>query len=384
MVPIGPVQQLDEASVRLTNQLLRMLPHSDSAGFSSITDAVDALLGTAHELFFHDVRVLAGSTLPRDLGASFATEFWLPPDPEVGVLTVDLNVTEYWLETLLDDEPPRERRLAPLTPRDFGLVTFVLLHVADAISKAGFPPLVLSSEPPARAEALAAIRDVERVVEVVFGVTSGRSAGLVRLFVPVGMVRSLSSFAASAPASRNDMERFTDAFSDLPVSMVASLGHAMLTPSEARFLDAGDVILPAVHAAVIDGVESCQGAVALRNTTDVSAGWAGAFTPSDSGTWQLEIDRYLKHIQDEDMPREAVEDDQTEMLERASVRVEFRLGEVSLELGELADIAPGYVLDTGRGVGEGVDIVAGGRKIARGELVSIDGRLGIRVVSTER
>lgn len=382
VVAVEPAAHIGGDAARLTNRLLRLIPGREAERFDELTRAVDGLIGTKHSLFFHDMRITHGEALPQQPGAAFATEFWLPPDPEVGVLMVDMNVTEHWLETLLDDEPPAERRLSAVTAREFGLVTFVLLHVADALKQAGFPPLMLSTEPPPRSEPLAAVRDVERVAEVVFGVTSTRSAGLVRLFIPVGMVQSLESFSNQRSRTRAGFERLREAYPDLDVTLGLSLGFAMLTPSEADYLEAGDVILPTSHALEDDSVGDAESVVVLSSGHDADAGWCGSVSAADGGTWALEIDSFSQK-KDAGMSENATEDDQTEMIEAANVRVEFGLGEVEMPLAELGELKPGYLLETDRQVGDGVDIIANGRKVATGELVSIDGKLGIRVMSVD-
>lgn len=59
------------------------------------------------------------------------------------------------------------------------------------------------------------------------------------------------------------------------------------------------------------------------------------------------------------------------------VRVE--LGSVSMKAREWAQLRPGDVLETGRRIAEPVLLRAGGRVLARGELVNIEGELGVRV-----
>ena len=382
ITPVEPVEYLDSAAMELGNRLLRLVPSRDAEHYPGIAGAVDALLGTRHEIFFHGIDVVRGDELPKDLGASFATEFWLPPDPEIGVATIDQNVTEHWLETLLDDEPPTERRLSPVTPRDFGLVTFVLLHVVDTLKQEGFPPITLSTESPGAHDPLAAVRDVERVAQAVFGVTSQRSGGLIRLFVPVGMIQSLESFARPDQRARSSFSRLRASHPGLEVGFECAVGSTMLTPSELDYLKLGDVILPDRHGLASEEVDDPCDVVVLGHGGDSDWGWTGRVRASEGGTWTIDIHEYSQR-QDQDMSQDVVEEDQTEMIEQANVRVEFGLGHITLPLAELGDLKSGYVLETDREVGDGVDIVTSGRKVATGELVSIDGRLGIRVVSVE-
>jgi type III secretion protein Q len=70
-----------------------------------------------------------------------------------------------------------------------------------------------------------------------------------------------------------------------------------------------------------------------------------------------------------------------EPLDDLPVRVSFDLGERSIPLHELQSLAPGYTFDLGRDLRRSVQVRANGMLIGEGELVDIDGRLGV-VVNT--
>lgn len=53
------------------------------------------------------------------------------------------------------------------------------------------------------------------------------------------------------------------------------------------------------------------------------------------------------------------------------------LGEVRLTIGEIAALAPGAVVELDRQAGEPVDVYVNDRLIGRGELVLVDGRIGV-------
>jgi type III secretion system YscQ/HrcQ family protein len=56
------------------------------------------------------------------------------------------------------------------------------------------------------------------------------------------------------------------------------------------------------------------------------------------------------------------------------------IGKKTTSVGELMKMKIGHVIDLGRPPGETVDLVVNGRLIARGELVDIDGQLGVRIL----
>lgn len=63
------------------------------------------------------------------------------------------------------------------------------------------------------------------------------------------------------------------------------------------------------------------------------------------------------------------------------IKLTFDLGERTLSLGELQILAPGYVFDLGRDLRQAVTIRANGMRVGEGELVDIEGRTGVAVLS---
>lgn len=68
-------------------------------------------------------------------------------------------------------------------------------------------------------------------------------------------------------------------------------------------------------------------------------------------------------------------------VEDLPVRLVFVAGEMEVPLRELHAMAPGYVFDLRQPVDRHVEIRANGRPVGTGELVDIDGRVGVRVLS---
>lgn len=59
------------------------------------------------------------------------------------------------------------------------------------------------------------------------------------------------------------------------------------------------------------------------------------------------------------------------------LRVAFDIGEIRLSVGDLEGLQVGHVLDLGRPLSEAVSIRINGARVGHGELVDIDGRLGV-------
>ena len=61
------------------------------------------------------------------------------------------------------------------------------------------------------------------------------------------------------------------------------------------------------------------------------------------------------------------------------VRLSVEVGSVSLKLAEIMDLAEGSVVELDRQANELLDINVNGTLVAKGEVVTVDGRFGIRI-----
>jgi len=73
-----------------------------------------------------------------------------------------------------------------------------------------------------------------------------------------------------------------------------------------------------------------------------------------------------------------------QMTSDVPVQVVVVMGKKTVSVKELAEMKMGQVIELARPVNEMVDIIAGGKLVAKGELVDIDGKMGVRVVKLVR
>lgn len=78
--------------------------------------------------------------------------------------------------------------------------------------------------------------------------------------------------------------------------------------------------------------------------------------------------------------RPAPSDGNFELLAGVSLRISVEVGSASLTLAELLRLGEGSVVELDRQANDHLDIIANGTLIAKGEIVEVDGRYGIRVV----
>lgn len=71
--------------------------------------------------------------------------------------------------------------------------------------------------------------------------------------------------------------------------------------------------------------------------------------------------------------------DLPDSLDSLPVTLSFSLGERTIEYRQLSELASGYVFDLALPVSQAVQIRANGTRIGEGELVEIDGRIGVAI-----
>jgi len=68
----------------------------------------------------------------------------------------------------------------------------------------------------------------------------------------------------------------------------------------------------------------------------------------------------------------------------AMLDVAVAIGDLRMSMRALLELGPGQVLELGKPVGTSVELRLGSRVVARGELVDVDGEVGVRVLSLDR
>lgn len=69
-----------------------------------------------------------------------------------------------------------------------------------------------------------------------------------------------------------------------------------------------------------------------------------------------------------------------EALADVTLRLDVRLGETTLLIRQVLSLCPGSIVTLNKRPDDLVDVTAGDRLIARGEIVVVDGELGVRIV----
>lgn len=88
-----------------------------------------------------------------------------------------------------------------------------------------------------------------------------------------------------------------------------------------------------------------------------------------------EGEAYEEEGEEEPLPESAA------MLDDVSVPMVVELGRVEVSAADIVGLRPGQVIELSRAPGDAVDLVVDNRRIGKGELVEIEGELGVRILS---
>jgi type III secretion system YscQ/HrcQ family protein len=325
-----------------------------------------------------------GEDLTADLGVPFSLAFegqeWmgepppalaspgcfavveLPPQPGRIVVEADLDLALGLADRLLGGSGQRLQILRPPSLLERGILSYFFLRAlarADErwLRAAGIRPRLVGVF---AQWSLAA----ERHVVCTLAGKAAELRGSIRIYVPRC---ALESGALRARRTA----RLPGLLHGAAVELRAEAATMRLAGAELAALAPGDVVLCGM-AAHPDGLVR---RVRLR-AAGGRGGLAAAASPGEGG-FVLRIERY-------EPEREAVMSHLTEgerVLAEAEIPVAVELGRLVLPAQEIAALQPGDTLLLERPPGAPIELRAGGKLVARGELVDVEGELGFRVLS---
>jgi flagellar motor switch protein FliM len=190
-----------------------------------------------------------------------------------------------------------------------------------------------------------------------------------RLVLPESLL-----LAAPPPRTAAALERVRWRLGEARCELRIEAGRTALAREELVVLGPGDVVLFERF-----GLSAARtGAVSLR------LGRGGFLARLDAATLTI-TDPYRFHhggaMEHEPIPPKPAPDEPgaEQLLRELPVEVVCELGRVTMSGRELVELCPGVVIPVGRPLAGPVDLSVGGRLVARGELVDVEGEIGVRV-----
>jgi flagellar motor switch protein FliN len=286
--------------------------------------------------------------------------------------------------------------LRPLTDIENGLLSFVVLKILDAL-KQGSQAGVKSSSNAVTLMGLASkseeiaphFQASSHFFTCAYHCTVGARSGTVRLHVSTACITH--HFGEALGGSSSDVLPLEQGLSFLAEDshdVRFEITHLDLTSQDIAQLEAGDIVV-LEHANITKSVVGIEGQAVLR----VGLGKHGAVhgRVSVEGEDTLFYVERIEHVREPaevhmSFPLDNHEDGSeshnpaTEgLLEDMSQTVGVELARMRMNTAQLAKLRVGQVVRLPRNPLDPVDIVVNGKVYARGELVDVEGELGVRL-----
>lgn len=162
----------------------------------------------------------------------------------------------------------------------------------------------------------------------------------------------------------------------LPIEQIVEAGIAVLSSREIASLERGDVVIPDRSSLTID-----RGA--LAGAVSITTRRARRAFTAELVRGELRITGVELRSPSARGAREVTMKDPEAVLDAMGdtpVTLTLELARFTLPLEEIAALAPGEIVRAGVAIGERVTLRAGDRVVASGELVDVDGEVGVRIL----
>jgi type III secretion system YscQ/HrcQ family protein len=297
-------------------------------------------------------------------------------------------------------EPPNSLR--SLTTAELAVIEFLFLSIAAELNEQVDAPLLLlesiGEQSPWMTGTPGARTDTQDLsltgLAAAWRIDVGEIAGLAHAHLSA---QSLSQLSQAHKQLRDVTTNRSSAYAEAKarsyaaivpdLSLAIQVGKTELSSAELSGLECGDVMVVerpdliwrdgsvsgSLRVHLADGAESLilgDVSEATRSTIKLNV---GSITIGDSGESGGRL------FMPEETESEETTPDEANGIDGVMLTVHVQLAAKRLRLDELARLRTNQVLDLGCQATDPVDLVVDGRQVARGELVDIEGRLGVRI-----
>jgi type III secretion system YscQ/HrcQ family protein len=321
------------------------------------------------------------------------------PHKTRGFMEIGLGLAHAAIDKLLGGtgEQVANRRLTDI---EEGVMEFIILEALKTMApnlEQGLPRMRLEGCAPSVKEALALLKDEDLVVVVQLKSTLGTQDGFIRLFIPatvVGMTNPPGEGPERRARRRYEIERNVARLRSVKTWLRAEIGRAEVTASDVQRLGSGDVVLLDELTARPD---QGQGGTARVRVGLGKAGWFEAEIVVEGGGFKANVGNVVlgdeaRHGQEpssvgneneaaEAPPEEGAAADGADLINDIPLQIVVELARIPVTAEQVVALKVGQVIDLNRVPGEPVELSVNGKVVARGELVEVEGHLGVRILS---
>lgn len=416
------LERVSKRHALLVKNLEWMLPNVRSTGEVSeqVRKRLETMLEEQVSMSAEYVHVVPMSQLQHYVGEpTFLAVLAPQPNKTRGLLEVELGLAHHAIDTLLGGAGEAVA-LRPLTDIEEGVMTYVIIETLKAFSPSIDPAL-----PKLRIEGIVrGFRDIqglipenENLAVVQLKAVFGGHSGYVRLVIPEEVLSTANPPVDSAVrrARRSaDAETNGARLANVKTTVRAEIGNVEISAGDLAQLRERDVVL-------VDGLtcrpDKGEGGTAKLRVGLGRVGHLEADVAAEDGRFKATVTAVTIGApappggdeadeasaaegadpapppEDEDESttpgsirgRDDVDDGQNaggaDLMNDIPLQIAIELGRVSTTAEEVVALKVGHVFDLNRVAGEPLDLSVQGKIVARGELVEIDGNLGVRILS---
>lgn len=421
------LDKVSKQQVSLLRRLEWMLPNVRSTGevSESVKRRLSELMEESVSLQAEYVHIVPPSKVRQYVSEpTFLAVLAPQPNKTRGLLEVEINLAHTAIDMLMGGAGEAVA-LRPLTDIEEGVMTYVIIETLKALAPTmdqNMPKLRIEGLAKSFDEAMTLLGDVESLAVVQLRASIGAQTGYLRLFIPESVLaqanpppmgasrRARRSAEASAHAMRLRLVRCWVRAEIGTVDIMAS-DLAQVRPKDVIIVDSlsarpdkkaggtarlrvGFGRMGYVKAEVIydGGRFKCVvgDGVAVEAPLDNRPPDMEGGSPPEGGDAPEPAPEAApppeNHEQEEavtgviqDMDEKQLEG--ADLLGDVPLQIMVELGRVAVTAEDVVAMKIGHVLDLNKTAGEPVELSVNGKVVARGEVVEIDGSLGVRIVA---
>lgn len=333
------------------------------------------------------------------------------PSEQKILVELDAGIASFSIDRLLGGSGEVGRIQRPLTEIEQGVLSFVLLKVLQQVHtgwETGQELTLTLDRFASSPEELREYLTNEAYFHVLgFKVGAGKRIGYARVMLPASMVtQTFSTPVTQGPSTEQELEYMRGVLRGLGSRQILArveIATLDLTSEDIANIEVGDIIILENHQVALTP-EGIAGKAFVKIGKGLNGGLQGNLInegelsklqiaqiviqeqPSEEDPAMADGEPSVEELaqQLEDGPAPGPDSDnfaETEgLLRDINAPVVVELGRIKLNTHQVVKLRPGQILRLPRGPHDPVNLVVNGKLFARGELIEVDGELGVRLV----
>ncbi len=414
------LEKVSKRHALLVKNLEWVIPNVRATGevSTSVRKRLEEMLEEQVSMQVEYVHVVPMSQLQHYIGeTTFLAVLTPQPNKTRGLLEVELGLAHHAIDMLLGGAGEAVA-LRPLTDIEEGVMTYVIIETLKALAPSldpALPKLRIEGVVRGFSEIQGLIPETENLAVVQLKAVFGGHSGYVRIVIPEDVLSAANPPGdASVRRSRRaaDAEAHLSRLRNVKTFVRAEIGNVEISATDLAQLRERDVVLVDAlscrpdqgeggtaklrvglgRTGHLDAEISVEDGRFLAKVAGFSLGGPPPPGGPDEGGEAPPPDAELGAAEDDESTtpgavrgRNDVEDAQSaggaDLMNDIPLQIAVELGRVSTTAEEVVALKVGHVFDLNRVAGEPLDLSVNGKVVARGELVEIDGNLGVRILS---